>query len=283
MVGGDIFLPGSLIWWVGHQILTIGIAFWVELLLTFNFLRSIFRVHKNLFSIMSEVITTTTTDVAGNKSTYRSIAQFISDTRLMLNNTKANATILAKMNGAGYPTTDIDNQLTALDDLQELNETQAKEYGDQFAATEAWQQHRDDFHPTYIDHLDLARIVFRKDIAAKKTLALSEKRKESQSGYISQGLQFYNNAIADAGIKTTLANKGITLVALQGGQTEFQNLQSLREAQQKETGEAQKATEARDAVYDELAEWEMDYRATAKVVLRTSPQLMEEIGIRQTA
>jgi hypothetical protein len=222
----------------------------------------------------------TPTPTAGTDSKYLTIAEFVSNSKLMLNNTKANSLIQSKMVAAGYPVTTIDAQLSQLDNLSLLNETQAAEYGEQYAATKAWYDGRDAIHPDYIDHLELARIVFRKDVSAQQALGLHGKRKEAQADYAAQALQFYNTALDKVPFKTALATKGITQTVLQNQQTAFANLQALREAQQQEVGEAQIATKDRDVVYDALAEWMADYRATAKVVLRTAPQLMEEIGIK---
>jgi hypothetical protein len=217
---------------------------------------------------------------AGTDSNYKTIAEFISDSKLMLNNSKANSLILAKMIAAGYPEATIDAQLSQLDNLALLNETQAAEYGEQYEATKAWYDAKDAIHPDYIDHVELARIVFKKDVSAQAALDLSGRRKKGQADYAAQALQFYNNALDKVPFKTALATKGITQTVLQNQQTAFANLQALREAQQQEVGEAQIATKDRDVVYDALAEWMMDYRDTAKVVLRTAPQLMEEIGIK---
>ncbi len=229
-----------------------------------------------------ETPTVETTQNEDSNHNYKTVEEFISDMRLMLNNAKANPAILTKIQAAGYTEADIDGKLSDLDLLQTYNENQATEYGEQYAATEAWQQWRADNHANYIDHIELARIAFRKDAAAQKALALNGRRSEGQANYILQGFQFYNNALGSTAFKTALAKKGIVELDLEGGKIAFENLQKVRESQQKETGEAQRATQLRDECYDDLAEWLVDFRATAKVVLRTLPQLMEELGIKQT-
>lgn len=214
-------------------------------------------------------------------SDYQTAADFIEDSDLMLSNAKANSAIMAQMTPAGYTVAVIDTQLSQLEELRILNEKQKAEYGQQYAATQAWKDAKDALHPTYMDHLDLARLAFKKDPAAQAGLALNEKRKVSQAGYIDQALIFYDNALDSVPFKTALAAKGVTTAMLTAGQTAIQELRTLRKAQQKETGEAQTATRDRDAIYDALHEWVDEFKATAKVVLRTSPELMEEMGIVQ--
>ena len=53
--------------------------------------------------------------------------------------------------------------------------------------------------------------------------------------------------------------------------------------QEKEKGEAQAATKARDAALDDLQDWLSDYLAIAKVALEEDPQLLEGLGVLQRA
>jgi len=53
--------------------------------------------------------------------------------------------------------------------------------------------------------------------------------------------------------------------------------------QEKEKGEAQAATQARDKALDELQDWLSDYLAIAKVALEEDPQLLEGLGVLQRA
>jgi hypothetical protein len=49
-------------------------------------------------------------------------------------------------------------------------------------------------------------------------------------------------------------------------------------AQDRERGEAQEATQVRDAKMDELDQWTADYKAIAQVALSDSPQQLEQLG-----
>ncbi len=55
------------------------------------------------------------------------------------------------------------------------------------------------------------------------------------------------------------------------------------DAQDRERGEAQEATLARDAKLDALDQWLADYKAVAQIALAASPQQLEQLGWVVTA
>jgi len=125
----------------------------------------------------------------------------------------------------------------------------------------------------------LARVALRGNVDAHTALGLKGKRKESHGAYISQGLLFYNNASdTDAPYAVALAAKGISTGALEAGAAHFRNLQKLLETRRKKAGEAQKATADRNALYKSRRMWMSSYRHTARIVLRTHPQLSVQLG-----
>ena len=217
----------------------------------------------------------------GGNSYYHTIDAFISDSELMLNNTLTDNQIKALMNNAGYTSNIITAKLVELDSLRTLNEAQAQQYGEQDQATNDFLAAKADYHRTYTDHLGLARLALRKNVEAQETLGLRGGRKTTYSGYIGQGLLFYNNAVLPGKpYAAALAAKGVDAAALAAGAAHFQSLQTDLEAQQKETGEAQQATATRDTLYDALEDWMYEYRGTARIILRPYPQLAEELGIK---
>ena len=212
--------------------------------------------------------------------TYVGIAAFLEDANTTLTNAQLPA-VQSLLESRGITPTEVSARLREVETLRSLNEQQRKEYGEQYEATKAYNDARALIHEDYMDHIALARIVFKNDIAAKTALGLQGERPRSQSGYVNAGLLFYSNAMASQLFTAALAKKGINVQELLAGQTGFKNLQTLSAAQQKETGEAQAATQQRDAAYDALSEWMSEFRITAKVALRKYPQYREQLGIRE--
>ena len=66
-------------------------------------------------------------------------------------------------------------------------------------------------------------------------------------------------------------------------QTLVQHVTELNAAQEKEKGEAQPATKARDAVLDQLDEWMMEFKQVAEIAPAGSPQQLEALQFGSVA
>ena len=58
----------------------------------------------------------------------------------------------------------------------------------------------------------------------------------------------------------------------------LEELRTLRDAYNKEKGESQDATKAKDAAFAKIADWMREFYAVAKIALDDRPQLLESIG-----
>lgn len=218
----------------------------------------------------------------GGDNGYQTLAEFLTEADVLLTNAQL-PEIAPLLAAAGYPASAIASRQGDLDSLRTLAEAQKNEYGDQYEAAEKLADTRAAYHPVYAAHVGLARLAFRNSPDATAALGLAGVRKASLSGYTTQGLLFYNNALATAEFANALSAKGIDNAALQDGKTAFEKLLQYNAELKKETGEAQKATKDRDAAYDDLQDWVSELRETAKIVLRDHPQLREQLGIKEVS
>ena len=164
---------------------------------------------------------------------------------------------------------------TAVDKVQK----QKKEYGEQYAATDALNSSMESANLEYMRHVKIARIAFKDNRAVFQALGLNGDRKRSVSGWLSQVKQFYANAQADTAVQEGLNRFGITLEKLQAASQLVNQVETAYAVQNKEMGEAQQATLDRDNALDSLDEWLSDFFAIARIALEDRPQLLEKIGL----
>lgn len=197
---------------------------------------------------------------------------------LIQNGTNVDA-ILSAMTAFGYDTTAMDAGKALLDKANELHAKQKQEYGEQFAATDELNLARENANKTYMKHVKLARIALSNDRGAFESLQLSGDRKQSISGWIQQAKTFYANALVSTSVKGALSKFTVSEEVLNAGQAAILDVESKLNAQLKEKGEAQAATEARDKAFDDLQEWVSQYVSIARIALEDEPQLLESLGI----
>lgn len=211
--------------------------------------------------------------------TYQDIDARLDAIHTGLSNLQSDTDLNGPMDGAGYPTARI-SQLLALHDAAFAAHLQQKtEYAEQFGATEAYNTAWANAHTVYIRHVTLARVAFKKNMTRFVQLGLQGSRKESFSGWMSQARQFYHAAVSDPAIQADLTAVGISPAALLKAQALVHAADAAAHTQQKEKGEAQEATLARDALLDQLFEEWSDFVTIARVVFADDTQKLERMGI----
>ena len=125
----------------------------------------------------------------------------------------------------------------------------------------------------------IARIAFKNDVQATATLELNKRRATTVSGWLKQARAFYHALLSNETWKTAMAAFGITEEKLSSGLQLVEDVATTTEQVNKEKGDAQNATEQRDAKFEELHEWISDYEVIVRIALAGSPQLLEKLGI----
>lgn len=172
------------------------------------------------------------------------------------------------------------NQLLALrQEIFDLHLAQKSEYSEQFAATHAFEQAWEAAHEPYIRLIKLGRIVFKDDYAASVKLTLSEERKKSFSGWLTQARTFFSSLLADPAALAVYAQHGALLAAVDAAFALVAAAEQAHVAKVKESGEAQQATQERDARLDALDSAMSAFYAIARLACEDAPQLLEALGI----
>ena len=217
---------------------------------------------------------------SGNKSSrnqYVSAEQTIAKMKVAFTNAKQ-PEILAELGTVGITETQLDDYLTEITNLEQLSQQQIREYGEQYAATDLFNKKREAIDATFVRHRNLAKIIFKGDRQANTTLGIDDGRKQAYAAWFQQVNNFYSQILANPDFKTKAATVNIDDAAIAAQQAALQEVSALKESQKKELGEAQRATDTRDAALDLLYPKYTQLVAFAKVLF-PNDQTLEKLGI----
>ena len=209
----------------------------------------------------------------------KSLAARLLAAQVAIDNAISDSEVKSLLTELGYDDTRLNEGKTLLDTTNQLQQTQQKEYGDQFEATGALKEAWEKADKEYMRFVKVARIALKSEHALYQKLDLSGTRKKTLSGWLAQAKQFYLNALADTVVLEKMAAYGMTQAKLEAGKTQIEETETANASQEKEKGEAQQATLERDNAVDLLEDWLSDFIAIARIALEEKPQLLEKLGI----
>ncbi len=203
--------------------------------------------------------------------------EYLMRTGVAIANARKNPNISAALEIFGYDDAVLQQGQDLLDATRNLSDVQRKEYGDQYAATAALNEAQEKAGRLYTAHRKLAALAFKGDTARLTAMAMDGPKKKSRSGQLTQGRRFYKHLLDDEQAIEVMGRFRITREKLAEVQALFDQIETLNQTQKDETGEAQRATKARDAALDELHEWMGEFKTVAQIALADDPQLMESL------
>ena len=214
-------------------------------------------------------------------STISNLPNFLTEAATILANAQGHPEIAAALDAFGYDAAVLQEGQALLDAARSLHDAQIKEYGEQHAATQAFTEAVEKADKAYAAHRRLAKITFKGDAQRNTDLHLNERKPRAFNPWYEQARHFYTALLADTEAQTQLAKFKITLEALQAAQSQVEQALSLKNAQEQEKGEAQEATQKRNAAIEALDEWLADFKIVARIALEDTPQLLEALKLGQ--
>ncbi|GIM58579.1 hypothetical protein [Capnocytophaga canimorsus] len=211
------------------------------------------------------------------KSLYISTDEMISKMRIAFSNAKL-PEILPQLQTLGYTEEKLNTYLQKVAELEQLMQNQKKEYAEQYAETEKFNQKRQEIDELYRRHIAFCKILFKGNVKAISVLELNAGRKNAYASWHQQVSNFYGQLLGNSDFLAKVGTINITQTDLEAQKTALQELSTLKENQKKEAGEAQKATEIRDEALDKLYPIYTELVAYAKVLFQDD-QILEALGI----
>ena len=208
-----------------------------------------------------------------------SLSDFFTEATVQLTNAQEHTDIAAALDAFGYDAATLQEGQALLDAARNLYDAQIKEYGEQHAATQAFAEASQQADKAYAAHRRLAKIAFKNDAQRKTDLHLSEIKPRAFNPWHEQARHFYAALLADTEAQSQLARYKVTLEAIQAAQAKVEQAFTLKTSQEQEKGEAQEATQKRDAAIAALDEWLSDFKVVARIALEDTPQLLEALNI----
>jgi hypothetical protein len=206
-----------------------------------------------------------------------SLSDFFAEATVLLTNAQEHADIAAALEAYGYDAATLAEGQALLDTARDLYDAQIREYGEQHAATQAFVDASEAADKVYGDHRRLAKLAFKSDAQRQTDLHLNEHKPRAFNPWYQQARHFYTALLADSEAQTALARFNVTADDLSAAQAQVEGVASLNNAQEQEKGEAQAATQERDAAIEALDDWLADFRVVARIALEDDPQLMEAL------
>ena len=213
------------------------------------------------------------------KMTHKAEANRLVSARLIISNSLEPPSMAQLLAPFGYDTPRIKEGETLLNTAEQLIARHNKEYGDQYAATEALNKQYAEARAFYMEHVKLARVAQKKHPSMDGSLQLQGQRKRTISGWLVQARIFYENALGIVEIKEALNAYGVDKDALVSGMERVNAVDVALSAQKRKISVAQTTTKEKDRVMDALDEWVSEFKSVARVALKDDSQLLEAFGI----
>lgn len=205
-------------------------------------------------------------------------AERLSVAKQSLQNALNNADLAERLSKRSYTAEKIQIGIALQSSAQSSYETQIREYGDAIAASDAYEEKRNELRETTKDMRSIARVACKANPEFQQLLGLNRKLKQSWSGWVTQTESMIHNALQKPELIEILAPFGYPQEVFTQLKEELDALPALKSNRESETAEAQQATRDRDVAIDTLDDWMQDFFTIAKIAVKDKPELMELLG-----
>ncbi len=214
---------------------------------------------------------------SASRNKYVSAEELIAKMKIAFTNAK-DPDLLPELETVGITEAMLDNYLTEITTLEQLSQDQKREYGEQYAETDRYNLKKAEIDALFTRHRNLAKIAFKGDRQANTTLGMDNPKKVAFAPWFQQVSNFYAQILANPDFKTKADAVNIKEADITAMQNALQEVSEIKNSQKKELGEAQRATDIRDAAIDDLYPKYTQLIAFVKVLF-PDDQTLEKLGV----
>ena len=205
---------------------------------------------------------------------------FLKRVRDALTNATTEADLAGPLGEMGYDADAIAEGMALVTEAEREAREADTERREATAATKTTTAARTKVRQAYVRTVKLARSVFDDGSSEWERLGLSGDRPEGRAALVSEAQRFYEVLLGDAALLEAMAVRKVTQATVERSVADVEAAAQAGAAQVAEAGEAQVATDERDAAVDVVAGWWEDFWDVADVALDT-PQLREKLGMQE--
>jgi hypothetical protein len=198
---------------------------------------------------------------------------------LAFNNSLKDADILAAAKSFGYDESKLQQGLDLCEQARQAVSEQDQVTGTQLAATAEANKARELAQGAYQLLAQVSRAVFLDKPDRLKAMGLVGKMPDATDAFIGMAKQMYQAALMPGEIADDLAVVNLNTNKLQAAYELIQAFDEANQAQEAAKSAVQEATQAQNAVLDELYAFYAQYIKLIRVALRENPQLLEALQI----
>jgi hypothetical protein len=213
-----------------------------------------------------------------NLNLKNTLAEFLQGSRTLIENAIGLPEIAEALAGYGYDEAGLREGLRLWSEADSLAKKQAKDYGEQYEATQELEKARAAANAVYMKTLKVARVAFGDNAKAIAALKLYGPRKQSVAGWVEQATLLYSNLASDAKLAEALGRFGYGQEKLKAEAALVEEVRRKTQTQAQGSGAAHSATAARDKKLRELDTWVSELRTICRVAFYESPQELEKLG-----
>lgn len=210
---------------------------------------------------------------------HRTIAERLAAVELAITNALADPDLLAPLAEWSYNEDKLNAGQAIHDAALALHIDADREHGEAVSATAALHAAREAANKVYMKHVKVARVALD-DPGHLRDLGLKGRREDALLAWLDQARNFYRSALAKPEVLAELTVFGMDETKLQDGSDAIDAVYAARNVREDEAGEAQTATEHRDAALAVMDRWMGKFIRVARVAFEDDPQQLERLGIQ---
>lgn len=206
----------------------------------------------------------------------RTISAELAMAEIAIENALQNADTLKKLSAYNYDRKRLLEGRSLKAEVQMLESVKQDKYGQQFTSTDSIKAQRQEIMLRYRQHSKRARLAFEDQRGILEQLQLLGSRKTDTNGLMMQVYTFYSKIALFAG---EMSQYNLSTEELAQTKAMVEAFFAARQQQIQSKGQAQNATQKRNAKRKELKAWMTQFRKIARIALADEPQMLETLGI----